>query len=102
MTTAEAWRQLAEWCNDLQPCKCDRACGRMLLGGVGTGLCACLAIMVHRKMISQEQETAMLAELPNRGPIFVKGVRPWQWPTTVEGAHERARFCWAKVEKHSS
>ena len=57
------------------------------------GLCSTISLLRFRKLIDESQERRMLAALPFRGPVFVEGVRPFLWPTTPEGAKQRAEFC---------
>lgn len=93
LTTREAWLALARAWDKSEACGCG--CGRRTARGMSNiaGLCAAISTLRHRGDITEQQEGQMLAALPARGPTVRAGVRPYLWPTTPEGAGQRAEFC---------
>jgi hypothetical protein len=98
LSTREAWLELALWWDNTSRCKCG--CGRMVAASNAAGLCASLAILKFRKLISESQEDQMLASLPIVGNEFVPGVRPFCWPTDEAGAKQRAEFCREQADRN--
>ncbi len=99
LTTKEAWDWMGDVWSEVKVCGCGcgRYCPKNLPGVVG--LCATLATMLHRKMITPDQERAMLARIPKKGTIHLAEVRPFQWATDRDGAKERSGFCDDEADK---
>lgn len=91
LTTRDAWKEMARWWDNASVCGCG--CRRQVVMPNCAGLCSALGIMRHRGYITSQQEERMLATLPEGGIVYVRGVRPFLWPTDEEGAKQRAAFC---------
>lgn len=87
MKIKDAFLLLHDWWKDARK-TCDCGCGKTVTdqNPRAAGLCACINILIHRGAITETQGAMMRRMIPENNGKFV-------WPTTREGAKDRAEFC---------